>query len=329
MLALAPTMVLRNGAWCGVFALMAACDKGASPADPFASYPRPSVAKDGEVVARIGPVTLTTVEIENRIQQQTPFMRAQLQDPKELAKWVENEVRMELLAQEGWRRNLPNDPRIQAELKRLVIQRIMTDQMERLKDKADVNELDLQNAWKAREAEFNKPERVRVAQIVRYVENESERKAAKKLLEQVKAEVLAAQKKNDSGAFSVAAEKHSQDDATNKGGGDLQFLTRDELTERYGKEVSDFLFDQVQIGDMAVADASNAAVLFKKTGFRRGVTRTLEQVKPQIRSQLLGEKKTQAFVDFVKQLQTERGVVFDTERLAKIRVSEPRSADAQ
>src|SRR5215831_6698057 len=92
-----------------IAAALSACSPAASKE---ASMPYPAQALDpgGEVVAKVGSVVLTTAELEKRIAQQSPFVRAQLKDPGQRQKFVENEVRTELLAQEGWKRGLGNDP---------------------------------------------------------------------------------------------------------------------------------------------------------------------------------------------------------------------------
>ncbi len=264
----------------------------------------------GELVAQIGPVSITTQELEKRIAQQSPFVKVQLKDPKKLRKFIEDELRQEVLVQEGWKRGLSEDPQIKEALKKAIIQRVMREYLTSLGDSIKVTQADLLNAYKARHAEFNKPEKIRLSQIVRYVKSPKERTAARRLLESIKKKVIAGQKKNNHKAFAEAAAEQSQDAATKKGGGDLQFLTRPLLEERYGAEVAKYMFEDVKIGDLAVADAPNAVVLFKKTGRRRATTRTLEQVKPQLRSQLLGEKRTKAFSDFVESLKKKHGVVF-------------------
>jgi hypothetical protein len=71
---------------------------------------------------------------------------------------------------------------------------------------------------------------------------------------------------------------------------------------------------------MAIADAPNAVVLFKKTGKRRAVERSLEQVKPQLRGSLIGEKRTRAFETFVDDLKKKHGVSVDQEAISSITV---------
>ncbi|MCB9651462.1 MAG: peptidyl-prolyl cis-trans isomerase [Deltaproteobacteria bacterium] len=317
-------MVRPRRAWAPLATLLLmACSQGAgtsTPAPKGIPYPKPPVATEGKVVAKIGDVAFTTTELEHRIAAQSPFTRVQLQEQAEKKRFVDNELRMELLAQEGWRRGIPEDPQLLAQFRRLVVQKLINDELKKLESKLEVTDADLAAAYEAKNAEFNKPEKVRVAQIVTYVDAPAARAAAKKALEKVQKDVLAAERKNDVRAFSRMAQEHSQDEATKMGGGDLNFLTRAELAERYGDDVAKFMFDDVKVGDMGIADAPNAVVLFKKTGYRRGVERSLEMVKPQLRGQVLAEKRTAMFDAVVADMMKAQGIDPDYSLLDEIKV---------
>ena len=297
--------------------VLAGCPSNGSSERP---YPAPKVETEGKVVARIGPVALTTAEIEKRIRQQSPFIRVQLKDPNKMKLFVEEQIRNEVLAQEAWRKKLYDDPAIQSELRRVMIQKVMRDHLEAQKDQNETSETELLAAYKQRVDEFNKPEKIRLSQIVRFVDDDKERKEARKLLEKVQGQIVERQKKNDQQAFADNARQHSEDENTKNGGGDLQFMTKDQLAERYGKEVAEHMFTAVDIGDMAIADAPNAVVLFKKTGKRKAVEQTLEQVKPKIRGSLIGEKRTRAFEAFVEDLKKKQGVTVDQNAISGISV---------
>lgn len=296
--------------------------EGAGGGTTRAPYPAPDVEKDGDVVVQIGDVTFTTKELEKRIAQQSPFVRQQLRDLEQRRKFVENEIRVEILAQEAWNRGLYKDPRIIAELKRAMVQRVMRDEMEALSATITVSEEDLRDAYRKKEAEFNKPEMIRISQIVRYADagKAAARKTERGRLEALREEILRKEKQNDTLAFSDAARKHSEDEATKRGGGDLQFLTREELAARYGFDVAQHMFEKAEVGDLLVAEAPNAILLFKKTGRRRGVTRTLEMVKPQLRGQLLGEKRSRAFDAFVGNLKRKGNVSIDAQAIENLKV---------
>ncbi|MEO1336368.1 MAG: peptidyl-prolyl cis-trans isomerase, partial [Myxococcota bacterium] len=273
-----------------------------------AAYPAPDVSDQGEAIAVVGPVTLTTDEFAQRLKAQTPFARMQLQDPKRLQEFIKNEVRLEILAQEAWRRGLQDDPEVLQQFKRILTQRVIQDEMTRLAAKIKITDGELIKAYEAQKAEFVKAPQVRLSQIVRFVKSDAERTAAQKLLAKTRQEVLAQERKSNYRAFANAAKKSSQDETTRDAGGDLQFLTRDQLTERYGAQVAQHMFDAVKVGDLAVADAPNAVVLFKKTGVRRGVNRTFEQVRSQLRGRLGQQKRTEAFNNFVDKIKKDQNI---------------------
>lgn len=300
--------------------VLAACQPAKDAEPRGIPYPTPQVSKEGKLIAQIGDVPFTTEELEKRIQAQSPFTRVQLADEANKKKFVDSELRLEVLAQEGWRRGLAEDPRMLERLKQLIVTEVMNAEMKKLEDQLEVTDVELIAAYKARFDEFNKPAKIRVAQIVRYVEDDKERAAAKRLLEKVKADVLKAERANDPRAFSRFAKEQSQDEATKSGGGDLNFLTKEQLTQRYGEGVANFLFDEVKVGDMGIADAENAVVLFKKTGRRRGVERTMEMVKPQLRGQVIADKRTRLFEEFVARLMKEQGITVDYSALDDIEV---------
>ena len=302
------------------FALTAVACVGGSDDNAAPAYPTTTVESEGETIAQVGPVRFTTTEFAKRLSSQSPFMRQRFADMDKREKYIRNDVRFELLAQEGWRRGLHSDPQIVGELKKAIVQRMVKDESERLSKSIVITEAELRAGYVERKDEYNKEERVRLSHIVRYVEDEAGRKAAKKLLDDIRAEVLAAEKANKPGAFDAAARDHSQDEKTKRSGGNLQFLTQSELTDRYGEAVAKTVFEGLSVGDSVVADAENAVVLFKKTGQRRGVTKSLEQVKPQLRAKLLQEKRNAAFEAFVEGLEKANGIVLNTPAIEKIEI---------
>ena len=314
-------MIRVDAVACAAALSLLACTPPAQTSKGEGDYPVPELSTEGDVLAKVGPVTLTTSELEKRVQAQTPFARMQLQDPKRMQEFVKNEVRLEILAQEAWRRALQDDPEIILQFKRILTQRLIQDEMKRLASTIQVSDGEALKAYEKKKSEFVKPATVRLAQIVRYVETGTERKAAEKLLRATREKVLAQERKNNYRAFSNAAKKSSQDEGTRNSGGDLQFLTRAQLTDRYGEEVAKHMFDEVKVGDLAVANAPNAVVLFKKTGMRRGVNRTFDQVKSQLRGRLSQQRRSEAFNAFVERLKTEQGITVDLDKANQIKLA--------
>jgi parvulin-like peptidyl-prolyl isomerase len=295
------------------------CMGGREKAPP---YPLPNVSKDGSAIATIGPVTLTTAEIEKRIREQSAFIKAQLASPEKRKKFVETQVRMELLAQEGWKKGLYEDPQILEDLKRAIVTRMMRE-VQGGQAQVEVSEHELEAAFKEREAEYNKPEKIRLSEIVLDASDDGSRKNAKKRLETLKADIEREEKNKNERAFEEAAKRISEDPDAKTTGGDLQFSSRNELTARFGEKNAAALFDDVELGRLAILETPKSIILFKKTGKRRPVVRTLEMVKPQLSAELIQEKKTKVFDEKMTELEKKSGVLIDERALESLKVDRP------
>ena len=76
----------------------------------------------------------------------------------------------------------------------------------------------------------------------------------------------------------------------------------------------------MKIGDAVVANAQDAVVLFKKTGRRKELIRTLEMIKPQLRAKLLQAKRSEAFEALVNRLAEQFQMKVDNQVAEKIKI---------
>lgn len=302
--------------------LVSACGGGASKAatsaPPARPYPTPVVATSGQQLAKAGAVVITTDELAKRLAQQGPMIMERMSDQERRKQFLQEQVRFELIAQEAWSKGLQDNPEVIQDLKKLMVQRYIREELDRRTNDANISDSDMHAAYQAAHDEYNKPETVRLSQIVRQVSSDADRKKAHALLEKLKADVIAQEKKNKPNAFAELARDNSEDEATRFGGGELQFMSRKELEAKYGPEVAKVVFESAQVGDMVIADATDATVLFKKTGLRRAVERTLEMVKPQVRARIQRERKNAAFEVLFAELEKKYGVTYDHETLRKM-----------
>lgn len=307
---------LRVNLLCLCFLLAQSCTRIQSEAD----YPKPDVSKKGETVVQIGPVSLTTDELENRINRQSPFMRERLSDEVRRVAYINNEARFELLAQEAWRRGFSKTPQIIAELKRAMVQKLVREENQRLSKEIKLSEAELRAGFAKRKHEYNKPANVRFSQLVRYAKRPQEQKQARSFLTKLQKDILADEKKGQAHAFARRVKRHSSELQTKSNGGDLGFMTREDVQALYGAEVTETIFDQLKVGDTVIANAQDAVVLFKKTGRRKEIIRSLEMVKPQLRAKLIQAKRSAAFEKLVKRLAEQAGMSIDKTVAAKIKI---------
>src|SRR2546425_10810713 len=97
--------------------------------------------------------------------------------------------------------------------------------------------------------DFVKPERARVFHILLPAKDARERAEAKKKAAALLKDIDAREKKGETNAFQTAAIKESKDALSAPLGGDLRFLSKDELTKAYNAELANAAFDvKSQIG---------------------------------------------------------------------------------
>jgi peptidyl-prolyl cis-trans isomerase C len=307
----------RLSAACVVFAALttAGCVREPPAEQP---YPVPSLISTGTEVARIGPVRITSDELERRMSGQSPAMMERLSEPDRKKDFLEQQVRFELLAQEGWARGMHKDPEVISELKKAIVQRLLKEELEKRTKEDNVSEAELHAAYAKAQEEFHKPETIRLSQIVRKAEDDRDRTKERALLESVKRDVTSAEKQNKPGAFEEAVKQHSEDDATKNGGGELPFMSRAEMETKYGPVVAKSIFEEAKIGDMVIAEREGELLLLKKTGQRRAVDRTLEMVKPQLRARILRDKRNAAFDAFIAELEKKHGAKVDLSALERV-----------
>lgn len=295
------------------------CPRPGPEAAAAMPYPETKMVPGGRLIAKIGPVEITTNEVADRINRQSPFLRGRFSEREKKREFAEQEVHFEVLAQEAWRRRLYEDERMVKELKKLMVARLVETEVEK-RLAAEIGEAELRAAYTAARDEYQKPERIRLSRIVRLVEKESERKNARALLEKVKQDVLAEEKKGNVGAFDAAVIKYTEDDRTHPQGGELDFQTRDELREKYGEEVTKVVFDEAKVGDVFSVDTPDAVILFRKSGRRRAVERSFEQVKPQLMARVQRERRNAAMRAFIEELMRAHGVSLDEAAIDAIEV---------
>ncbi|MCB9653548.1 MAG: peptidyl-prolyl cis-trans isomerase [Deltaproteobacteria bacterium] len=261
-------------------------------------YPRPRVNTEGNVIATLGELQLTDRELEDRMRRESPFVQAQFADPRRKRDFIERQIRMEVLAVEGWRRGLASDPDVQAEFRLAVVKRLMRDELERIGASVKVTDDELHRAYAERQSEFVRPAKVRFSPTVIEVKNEAERKRAQKRIARAQSLPQGAGGKVNPGKVDAG-----------------EFLTEDEVRARYGDEAASRLFEASDVGEAVLTNTPNAVILLKKTGFRRGIERTFDSVKSELGAQILAEKKTKAFNDYVGRLEKSLGVVIDETKL--------------
>jgi peptidyl-prolyl cis-trans isomerase C len=260
-----------------------------------------------EVLAKIDDVTITVGEFQERINKQSPYVRARYTSLERKKEFLDNLVRFEILAKEAERRGLQKDPEVVRTMKQVMIQKLLSAEFDKMKVE-DITDAECKTYYDAHPEEFNKPEEVRVASVL-----VKDNATAKKVLADAR------MKGPDNQEFRKLVTEFSLDQATKDRGGDLRYFPKD--SKDVPSEIVDAAFKLTNIGDVSPPVKTSAGVaVLKLTGRRKALVRTLDEVKQQIRNRLYGDKRRDSMEAFVKKLREGSSIKIDENKLAKVQI---------
>jgi len=288
---------------CALGALAVSCKKTAS----------------GPVVAHVGDDVITAEEFKRRIDEQSPFLRARygtLERKKEL---LEALVRNELLAQEAQRQGLDKSPAVRDATKRAMIQELIKKQLDEKMSGSDISDAELKTFYDAHVDDYVKPERARVFHIFLPAKDAKEKAKAKAKAATLLKDIQAREKKGEANAFQMVATKESKDALSAPMGGDLRFLSKDELAKSHGAEIAEAAFALKNPGDVAGPVETPAGVELIKLQVKTvALNRTFEESKETVRGRMARERRSKQYDEFVKKLRDSGKVSIDEAELAKV-----------
>jgi len=268
-----------------------------------------------KVLAKVDGTTISLGEFADRINQQSPYLRARYNSPERRREFLDNLVRFELLAQEAERRGYGNDAEVQRTLKQVMIQRLMKQDFEDKVKVESISDEDMRKYYDEHREEYHKPEQVRASIIL-----VKDRAKAERLLR----EILA--KSGDARFFRQTAQEQSEDAETKARGGDLRYFSRpaerraDEPT--VPAEVANAAFELANVGDVSgnLVKAGGGNYIVKLTGKRKALDRTFDEVRRTIQNRLWRERRQAEIERFVEDLRKQANVRIHEDVLGQIQV---------
>jgi len=286
----------------------------ASPAAPTATkqpagLPGQSEADLGETVATIDGTPISVAEFQDRINKQSPYVRARYTSLEQKKEFLDTLVRFEVLAAEARKRGYDRDAEVVRTMKQVMIQRLLKEEFDNRVKPEDVSEDEMKKYYDAHTSDYNKPEEARVSAIV--------------VKDKAKAGKVAAEAKlpanQDNKAFRDLVTKYSEDDESKLRGGDLRYFTADAKT--VPKEVAAAAFELKNQGDVsAPIQTANGFYILKQTGSRKAINKTFDDVKRQIQNHLYRDKRTAAMQEFESDLKKKAKIEVHSDSLAKVKI---------
>ncbi len=297
-------------------------DKGTSSAKtttPGAgNLPAQSKAELDTPVATIDGTVITVGDFQDRINRQSPYIRARYTSLEQKKEFLDNLIRFEVLAGEAFRRGLDKDPDVVRTMKQVMIQKLMKDEFENRIKPEDITDADMKAFYEEHRDEYNKPEEVRVSAVVL-----KDKKAAAKVAKDANGEAGRTNK-----GFRELVTKHSTDEKTKIRGGDLRYFAAD--TKEVPEPVVKAAFGLAKTGDVAgpIDGKDGNFYIIKQTGRRKALTKAFDEVKRQIQNRLYRDRRTQAQKDFISGLRGKAKIEVNDSALGKVRVDTSAAAGA-
>src|SRR4051812_19960456 len=276
-------------------------------------------SKHGPVVAKVGNDSITAEDFKKRLDETSPFLRARYNTVERKKEFLESLIRNELLAQEAERQGLDKSPAVREQVKRAMIQELIKKQLDERLSGNDIPDSDLKGFYDSHIDDFVKPERARVYHILVAAKDAKDKAQAKKKAEALLKDINERTKKGEVNAFQAVAQKESQDATSAPMGGDLRFVSKDELTKAYSSELANAAFDLKGPGDVAgPIETPAGAELVKLQVKTPSVNRSFEESKEGIRGRMARERRRKDYDDFIKKLREDGKVSIDEAELAKV-----------
>jgi peptidyl-prolyl cis-trans isomerase C len=268
-------------------------------------------------LAKIDDTTITLGEFQERINRQSPYIRARYTSLEQKKEFLDSLVRFEVLAKEAYKRGLDKDPEVVRTMKQVMIQKLMRDEFDAKVTADSVPDTEMKTYYDANLAEYVKPEEVRASAII--------------LKNKAQADRIALEARGEAGktnkGFRDLVMKYSADEDTKLRGGDLRYF--DATSKELPAPVVKGAFALINTGDVSqTVDAGNGQFyVLKQTGRRKAMTKSFEDAKPQIRNKLFRESRVKAQKDFVDNLKAKAKIEINEGNLAKVRIDTSAATD--
>src|SRR5262249_29015476 len=148
-----------------VICALAACKSAKEPAEVKAAAPAAGKLPPGlpgqsdadlaEPVATIDGQTITVAEFQDRINKQSPYVRARYTSLEQKKEFLDTLIRFEVLAKEAQKRGYDQDPEVVRTMKQVMIQKLLKEEFETKLKPEDIPDDELKKFYDAHQSDYN------------------------------------------------------------------------------------------------------------------------------------------------------------------------------
>ena len=247
-----------------------------SPRPPASAAEAPAARPATSIRRRSSPRSTTrsspSSDVQERINKQSPFVRARYTSADKKKEFVDGLVRFEVMAAEAARRGYDKDPDVQRVMKQQMISKLMQKDFESKLKVEDVPDADVEKYYNEHPAEFHQKDEVRVSEIVVKDKAQGRPAPTPRRARSPRAAAGAATRRGSG----ISVTKYSEDEESKPRGGDLSFFAEDSAT--VPKPIVEAAFKLKEVGDVAPpikTDKGWAVIRLtqKRPGFNRPLRR--------------------------------------------------------
>ena len=266
----------------------------------------------GQAVAIVNGEEISVSEFERRLNGLAAYARAAFNTPERKKEYLDSVVIFEMMADEAEHRGLQDHPAVVHEMKEGVAREFMLDHLNDAVSISEISDADIERAWRERQHDFITPERRRAAVI--------------KVLGESLATAIAARldaisdREERLMEFRRASSTYSMDEKLARAGGEMGMFSASDQEGESGAIVR-ALFDVQEVGEIAGPYAHDGGyILVSPMEKVDASSRTFEQVRDEIRGDLVAQKRAEAREALVVTLRDEADIALF---LARIDALEP------
>jgi peptidyl-prolyl cis-trans isomerase C len=281
-----------------VFACTLGCEKGSARGTPLAT-----VGDD---------VLVTTADLEAEIRNHSPTIASGKIDEAGKRELLDKLIRFALLSREAAREGLDKDDEVQRQLKKSMLNRFVEHQLDKDPRNGAVTDDDLRAYDELHKAEFVKPERLRLLVIFFGAD------AAVSKPPPAAVRAAADLKGASAAAFSAMAREVSTDERTRNRGGTSDWMSRDELVERYGESVAAIALSLPPNQSSDPVAGKGGWYVLRLDGRQEPQNPTFEQLKQVLKVRAVHDRRAQVALAYEDELRKRSPVKIHDDVLAKV-----------
>lgn len=292
---------------CALLALNA-CDTGTTLPQNKCLSLQPS---QSNVVARVGQQALDNDYLLKRLHDQGPEARGRYSDPLRLKRFVEDQVRFELLVQAAKERGLDQDPEVVEAARKVMVRKLLLQDLGSQALGGDANEEAVRAYYESHKDDYAQPEARRVSHI-QLAPTPDGKARAQSLIDALRDKDDATRKH-----WKLAVLKESLDNTSKSRGGEIaSFITQDKLALELGASFAQLAF-AAKVGEIAAAPVQSTRGwhVMLVVADRAAQIRSLEEARPEIQDKLLANQRSQHFETYLRDIRQRHPVAVYEDQL--------------